>query len=216
MTEVHKVIKPIKLSLNIFLPVVTVLVPFIIYCGIRFFGIRYLLTGLFFLYLLRSVFYLRKGMKKSQIFIFIIIAALLGLAIVLNRVSLALFTPALINLGLLLSFGSTLVFGPPLIEIFARRQVKSLSEQEVRYCRKLTGLWSLFFIINGSISLITAVAGNMEHWIIYNGFLSYIMIGLFFSIEMTYRYYRFRNYGNTVIDNFYKRIFKPYAADSQG
>ncbi len=216
MAEVPQVIKPFKLILNFFVPVITVLVPFIIYFGIKYFGIRYLLYGLLFLYLLRSASGLRGGMKKNQVLILIIIAALLGLAIILNRASLALYTPALINLGLLLSFGSTLIIGPPIVEIFARKQVKSLSEKEVKYCRNLTLFWSFFFVINGSISLVISASENMDHWIIYNGFISYILIGLIFFIEMTYRYYRFRNYGNSFIDSIFKRIFKPYSADSKG
>lgn len=152
---------------------------------------------------------MKSGVKINQIFIFIIIAALLCSDIIFNRAFLALYTPVLINLGLLFSFGSTLFFGPPIIETFARKQVKVLSEPEVIYCRKLTILWSAFFLINGSVSYLISSAGNMEYWVIYNGFISYVMIALFFSIEMTYRYYRFRNYGNTFVDSFYKRIFKP-------
>lgn len=215
MTEVPQVIKPLKLILNYVTPAITVLVPFFIYFGIKYFGIRYLLYGLLILYLLRSASSLRGGMKRNQAFVLIIIATLFGLAIILNRASLALYTPALINLGLLLSFGSTLFIGPPIIEIFARKHVKSLSAKEVKYCRNLTMLWSAFFIINGSISSIISTTGNMDYWIIYNGFISYIMIGLIFFIEMTYRYYRFRNYGNSFMDSFFKRIFKPYSVDSQ-
>ena len=131
-----------------------------------------------------------------------------GIIITLNRAALFLYIPAIINLGLLLSFGSTLFFGPPLIETFARRQVDKLSDEELLYCRKLTLLWSVFFLLNGTVSVITALKKNMEYWVIYNGFISYMLIGLFFSVEMTYRYWRFRNYGTTIIDSFYKKIFK--------
>jgi len=215
MTEVPQVIKPFKLILTFITPAITVLVPFVIYFGIKYFGIRYLLYGLLFLYLLRSASCLRGSIKRNQAFVLISIAAVFGLAIILNRASLALYTPVLINLGLLLSFGSTLFIGPPIVEIFARKHVKSLSEIEVKYCRNVTVLWSAFFIINGSISFIISATGNIDYWILYNGFVSYIMIGLIFFIEMTYRYYRFRNYGNSFIDSFFKRIFKPYSIDSQ-
>ncbi len=215
MTEAPQVVKPIKLILNYFTPAITVLVPFIIYFGFKYFGIRYLLYGLLFLYLLRSASCLRGGIKRNQIFVLISIAVVFGMAIILNRASLALYTPVLINLGLLVSFGSTLFLGPPIVEIFARKHVKSLSEIEVKYCRNVTVLWIAFFIINGSISFVISATGNIDYWILYNGFISYILIGLIFLIEMTYRYYRFRNYGNSCIDTFFKRIFKPYPADSQ-
>lgn len=194
--------------LNFFAPAITILVPFIIYIGIRDGRFRYLFSGLLFIYLVRIVSALRKGMKKNQIIIFAFIFSLLCCAIIFNRALLALYTPVLINFGLLLSFGSTLFIGPPIIETFARRQVKTLSDEEIKYCRNLTVLWSIFFIFNGSISLIISATGNMKYWIIFNGFISYILIGLFFAIEITYRYYRFRNYGNTFIDAFFKRILK--------
>jgi len=180
MTEVPQVIKPFKLILTFITPAITVLVPFVIYFGIKYFGIRYLLYGLLFLYLLRSASCLRGSIKRNQAFVLISIAAVFGLAIILNRASLALYTPVLINLGLLLSFGSTLFIGPPIVEIFARKHVKSLSEIEVKYCRNVTVLWSAFFIINGSISFIISATGNIDYWILYNGFVSYIMIGLIF------------------------------------
>jgi uncharacterized membrane protein len=215
MAELQQTVKPFKLIFNFFTPAITVLVPFIIYFGIKYFGIRYLLYGLLLLYLLRSAHSLRAGMKKNQVIMLVIISTIFGLAIIFNRASLALYTPALINLGLLLSFGSTLFVGPPIIEIFARKHVKSLSENEVKYCRNVTILWSAFFIVNGCVSLAISATGNVDYWIIYNGFISYIMIGLIFIIEMTYRYYRFRNYGDSFIDSFYKRFFKPYSVDSR-
>lgn len=211
MYKVNKILKLIKAAFDYFTPVLTVAVPFIIYFSIKNYGYRYLFSGLIILYLLKLTSSLRRGVNKKQLFMFIIIGGFLCCAIILNRFSIALYTPFLINLGLLVSFGSTLFIGPPVIEVFARRHVKILSDSEIKYCRKLTAIWSLFFLFNGSISMIISLSKNMEYWIIYNGFISYVLIGMFFLIEMTYRYYRFRNYGNTIIDSFFKRIFKPYS-----
>lgn len=209
MFKKQKIIKTFQWIFSYFSPAITVFVPFIIYFGIRSIGFKYLFSGLLLLYILRLVYSLRKGITNNQIFIFTVIIVLLCCTVFFNRASLALYTPALINLGLLLSFGSTLFIGPPIIETFARKQRIELSDVEIKYCRKLTVIWSVFFIVNGGVSVVISLGRNMDSWIFYNGFLSYIMIGLLFSIEMTYRYYRFRNYGNTFIDNFYKRIFKP-------
>ncbi|NLE02607.1 MAG: hypothetical protein GX640_22310 [Fibrobacter sp.] len=204
----------IKRIFSYLAPVVTIFVPFAIYLSFRNNSLRYLFCGLLALYVIRVVFFLRKGIKLRQVVIFMLTGLFLGFVMIFNRTFLALYTPTLINFGLLLSFGSTLYFGPPVIETFARMQVRTLSEAEVKYCRILTMLWSVFFLFNGSVSCAISSTGNLKYWLIYNGFISYIMIGLFFSIEMTYRYYRFRNYGHTIIDSFYKKIFKPYSVNN--
>lgn len=207
------IIKRFKSILNSIVSVMNVVMPFIIYFGIRNYRYRYLFSGLLVLYLLRLAIPSRKIIKTKQMLVFAAIGTFFGCFMIFNRFSLALYTPVLINLGLLSGFVSTLFIGPPVIETFARRHVKALSDAEVKYCRNLTVIWSLFFLLNGSISFTISFTGNLEYWIIYNGIISYILIGLMFLIEMTYRYYRFRNYGNTFIDSFYKKIFKPFSVE---
>ena len=47
----------------------------------------------------------------------------------------------------------------------------------VRYTRNLTAIWCLFFILNASAALYTALAGSRETWAVYNGLVSYVIAG---------------------------------------
>ncbi|MBO7638984.1 MAG: hypothetical protein J6S91_08415, partial [Treponema sp.] len=98
-------------------------------------------------------------------------------------------------------FGSTLFFEPTMIFRFATLADKSIigstCEDDVRkYCRVVTILWCLFFILNGTISTLTAFSQEIFHiteeqadkvWTIYNGALSYVLMGLLFSGEYLVR-----------------------------
>ena len=98
-------------------------------------------------------------------------------------------------------FGSTLFFEPTMIFRFATLADKSIigstCEDDVRkYCRVVTILWCLFFIMNGTISTLTAFSQDIFHiteeqadkvWTIYNGCLSYVLMGLLFAGEYLVR-----------------------------
>ena len=104
---------------------------------------------------------------------------------------LVLLIPALVNLVLLLSFGGSLVRGVPIVERFARLIEGSLSEAKRRYCRAVTGVWTVFFLVNGSIAAALAFAAPLTWWTLYNGLLSYVLIALLFGVEVLVRRARF-------------------------
>ena len=107
--------------------------------------------------------------------------------------TLFLYWPTLISLVFLFSFGRTLWFPPPFVERLARLQNPNLSHAEVVYCRHVTQVWCLFFILNGSVALGLALKGSLKTWTLYAGVLSYIFIGLLFSLEYLYRQWRFKS-----------------------
>jgi 3-hydroxymyristoyl/3-hydroxydecanoyl-(acyl carrier protein) dehydratase len=78
-----------------------------------------------------------------------------------------------------------------MVEVFARLRHEHLDEEQIAYCRKVTVLWSAFFLLNGSISLGLAVRGDLEAWTLYNGLIGYILVGLLFAGELVYRHFRF-------------------------
>jgi uncharacterized membrane protein len=55
------------------------------------------------------------------------------------------------------------------------------------YCRRVTAAWCIFFVVNGMISLATALWGSNEVWMLYNGVISYILIGTVFTVEYIIR-----------------------------
>jgi uncharacterized membrane protein len=96
--------------------------------------------------------------------------------------------PSLVNLGLLIAFGSTLVRGPTMIEKFARIRTPNLSAPAVRHTRRITQIWCAFFAANGLFSLYTALYWSREAWSLYNGAISYALIGVLLAAEIAWRY----------------------------
>lgn len=100
--------------------------------------------------------------------------------------------PVLVNAGLLLAFVWTLVYPPTVIERLARLREPALPPSGVRYTRYVTWVWVAFFAINGSIAAATLWAED-HIWAIYNGLISYLLIGALFLGEFLFRqYYRGR------------------------
>ena len=73
-----------------------------------------------------------------------------------------------------------------MIERFARLQDPNLPEVAISYTRKITKIWRVFFIVNGATSIITTQL-NIEYWTLYNGFISYILMGTLLGGEWLYR-----------------------------
>jgi uncharacterized membrane protein len=103
-----------------------------------------------------------------------------------------LYWPVLVCAAFLFSFGRTLWSPPPFVERFARLQNPNLGPVEVAYCRRVTQVWCLFFIVNGSIALALALKGSLKAWALYCGCISYLLIGALFAAEYLYRRWRFR------------------------
>jgi uncharacterized membrane protein len=76
---------------------------------------------------------------------------------------------------------------PPIIERFARLQHPNLPASGIQYTRKVTLVWSLFFLINGCIALGTALWCSFAWWSLYNGFISYLLMALLMGIEYIVR-----------------------------
>ncbi len=76
-----------------------------------------------------------------------------------------------------------------MIERFARFHNKNLSSNAVKYTRKVTIIWCIFFVINGLIALYTAFYASLEIWTLYNGLISYVLMGSLFVIEYIVRYF---------------------------
>ena len=85
--------------------------------------------------------------------------------------------PVGVSAALLGAFGMTLWRPPTMIERIARAQGADLDPAGVRYTLNLTAIWCLFFMLNASAALYTALAGSRETWAVYNGLVSYVIAG---------------------------------------
>lgn len=120
------------------------------------------------------------------------------------------YLPVIYSLLFFLVFGSTLLRPPSMIEVFARTVAPSLSPKEVSYCRKVTFIWVIFFVINGLITVVTIYLDAFKLWAYYNGFVSYVLMFLIFTTEFLYRHWKFRRYVGLSTDRFLKKIFPPF------
>ncbi|POZ50066.1 hypothetical protein [Methylovulum psychrotolerans] len=95
--------------------------------------------------------------------------------------------PVGVNACFFLLFALSLLYPPPIVERLARMQDPNLSAQGVIHTRKVTQVWCVFFIVNGLIAAGTALWGSFFWWSLYNGFISYMLIGLLMGIEYLIR-----------------------------
>ncbi|MFL0796654.1 MAG: hypothetical protein K6L73_04100 [Cellvibrionaceae bacterium] len=96
------------------------------------------------------------------------------------------FYPVAINLTLLCIFALSLIKPPSVIERIARLKEPNLPETGVQYTRKVTGIWCVFFTLNGTAALYSTTL-SLEAWTLYNGLISYILMGILLGGEMLYR-----------------------------
>ena len=113
--------------------------------------------------------------------------ALLGVAALLMRSSGSLlYYPVLVNAVFLLAFAVSLFQSQTIIERLARRFYPEFPPEAVRYTRKVTLAWCVFFVANGSIAWWTT-AQNMSVWALYNGLIAYVAMGAMFGGEWLIR-----------------------------
>ena len=95
--------------------------------------------------------------------------------------------PVLVSVTLLCVFSISLVYPPTVIERLARLHEPDLPVAGVAYTRRVTQVWCGFFIVNGSVSLLTALFASDAVWALYNGMISYAVMGVLFVGEWLFR-----------------------------
>ena len=100
--------------------------------------------------------------------------------------------PVVISAIFLCAFGYTLFDRPTMVFRLAtmtdKSIVGSLAEKRVEsYCAKVTVVWCVFFVLNGTVALITVFVHNDLLWSAYNGGISYLLMGLLFAGEFIVR-----------------------------
>ncbi len=95
--------------------------------------------------------------------------------------------PVWVNAVLLLVFGASLWRGQPVIERLARLREPDLPARAVAYTRRVTQVWCVFFVANGSAAAYTALACSEQAWALYNGAVAYVLMGGLFAVEWCVR-----------------------------
>lgn len=164
--------------------------PFVVFIGLQHIEPRWLSI------ILLGIVFCRLQLSKNLVskMPWLPIAALLGAVLLLfsammnGEIGILLY-PVAVNLAMLFAFGYSLYKKPCVIETFARISEPELDEHAVKYTEKVTMVWCVFFIINGLISIYTALILSKETWVLYNGLIAYIAMGALFAIEWLVRQY---------------------------
>lgn len=169
--------------------VAVVLYPFIVWFGFSRWRADIVAPILAALFLLRWLMFRRRctalgGMTKTLALFGGLLCLAGGL---LKNFHLLLYYPVMMSALMLLLFGASL-FGPvSLVERLARLRDPMLSPAGVVYTRRVTQVWCLFFIVNGGIALFTCLHGDMALWALYNGGISYLLMGILMGTEWIIR-----------------------------
>lgn len=164
----------------------------LVYVGLLHFSVKWVGAAIATLLALR-LFVLKNKLNtdmRSALYPAIFLAIGCALAsVLLDHAGALKLIPVVINFACLIGFTSTLRNPPSMIERFARLQEPELDDRAIAYTRKVTMVWCGFFMLNGSISLYTALFASMDIWTLYNGLIAYLFLGLLFIVEYCVRLY---------------------------
>lgn len=100
-----------------------------------------------------------------------------------------LWYPVAVNASLFIAFTGSLFFGRPVVESLARMAYKGkdFPQKAISYTRKVTYVWIVFFLLNGSVATLTALIADPKLWTLWNGCVSYVLMGLLALVEYLVR-----------------------------
>jgi len=196
--------------------VLVVAYPLAVYVGLTRFGARgvsLLLLVLLLPTLWRKVARAPRSELRAVLGLPLSVFALVGLSALLDDPRFVLALPVLIN-GVLLAQFALSLRATPMVERFARMQDPDLGPEQVAYCRRVTGVWCLFFVLNGAVSAYLALFAEVAAWALYTGVIAYVLMGILGATEYLVRKARFREYGTGLHDRLIARVFPPRASEA--
>ena len=179
----------VKSIINKITNILFVFYPFIIYLSLHYQHVELAIFYLIFLFVLRLItlpklFSNIKWLSKVVTCFGLLLTIISWL---FSKYQLLLFYPVAINLIFFIVFSYSLTQPQTIIEKFAEMKDRQLPDQAVQYIRNVTIFWCIFFIFNGTIALATCLLENIYWWTIYNGLISYLLIGICLGVEWLIR-----------------------------
>jgi len=161
--------------------------PFIVYFGIGF------LPPSFFGLILVVILALRfKVLLPSERMLYLpVLMVFLAYAIatmIFDSNRLVLIYPALVNFTLFLVFAGSLRTNETILFRLVKARGLVMSDHTPRYLYRLTGVWAVFFVLNGLVSVWTSTL-SIDAWTLYNGLISYFIVAILGTGEWVFRYY---------------------------
>lgn len=174
-----------RIIINSFIGLAGMLYPVAVYVGIHYFDPRMIAIMLIIVVIIRlAVSFSEKHWSRL---LWIVALLYCGFAVWRNDIVTLRYYPVLVNGMMLMIFSWSLLFPPTVVERLARIKHPDLPLDGVRYTRRVTLVWCIFFIINGSMALSTALWGSFEIWSLYNGLIAYGLMGSLMAGEYLVR-----------------------------
>ena len=145
-----------------------------------FFWLAALMCGL---WLMRALTQRERGQRVVAL----ILAAFFAAVLLLRLPQSMYWYPVWVSLLMLALFGGSLFAKQSLIERLARLQTPDLPPEGVRYTRRITQIWCVFFVLNGSMAAALVLMRQYDWWALYTGIVSYVLMGLLLGGEWVYR-----------------------------
>ena len=169
------------------------LYPLIVYLGLKHLPIS------FFGLLLLALVLVRWGimLPSERRLMLPLLLGLLGYSIVCalsGSQHMLLLYPAVVNFTLCALFAFSLWQEESILLRLVRSRNVEMSDSGPAYIKRLTGLWALFFALNGTVAILSGFI-SLEFWALYNGLVSYLVIAVLIVGEMIFRRYYKRRKG---------------------
>lgn len=174
-----------KIIIGILLAVLSIAYPLVWYFGREQGYFVYLAVLMCALWLIRAYTQKERGQKAVSC----LVAAFFAIVLLLRAPQSMYWYPVWVNILMLALFGGSLFARQSLVERMARLQDPDLPAAGVRYTRRVTQMWCLFFIVNGTIAAALIGAQYYDAWALYTGVIAYILMAILGGGEWLYRKY---------------------------
>lgn len=163
--------------------------PVLIFFAVCVFHFPLRLISLMLLVFAASVLLIRREKISAAPFVMGLIAVFV---IITNSEAVLKFYPVIINLLFLCTFALSLRERGGIIYTFAQLGDKTIKWNAHQggiqdYCRKVTYVWCMFFVFNAAAACYTVFLQETSVWALYNGLVSYLLMGCLFAAEFICR-----------------------------
>lgn len=161
--------------------------PLFVYFGLEILEAQYIAILFTFVFLIRHLITKQNTNNIPHLnIVFITIIILLSYSALTNSATALKFYPVVMSCCFLFVFGYSLYKPPSVVQLIASLR-ETLDEKGIIYTRNVTKIWCVFFILNATIATWTIYQENPQVWVLYNGFLSYIAMGMLMGGEWLVR-----------------------------
>jgi uncharacterized membrane protein len=149
--------------------------PFIVYYGLKNFEAKWMLPVI--MLALAFVRYVLDKTTQRKLILITLLVLCISMLFIGEQTGVK-FYPVMMNIAFFALFAGSLFTDRSFVERLARLKEEHLPPEAIKYTRNVTIIWSIFFVVNGSIACFTVFCTTDEIWMLYNGIIAYILMGI--------------------------------------